>query len=169
MPQLLKFCYSFEPTDGWPNATKCEDPSHWDGGARRGRVSDQEPGLPSPHTAPPHHPPPPSSGAWLPPAAFELLTEKYAPHLGQGAPHAHSHTSLTPLLLLCRYAPPECGADGEKAMVANKVRTRLGPGASSGRPTADPPHASRSSCSHQVLALVARKFPAMCKAVRENA
>merc|ERR1719506_3416234 len=84
MPQLLKFCYSFEPTDGWPNATKCEDPSHWDG------------------------------GAWLPPAAFELLTEKYA--------------------------PPECGADGEKAMVANKV-----------------------------LALVARKFPAMCKAVRENA
>ena len=33
MPQLLKFCYSFEPTDGWPNATKCEDPSHWDGGA----------------------------------------------------------------------------------------------------------------------------------------
>ena len=50
----------------------------------------------------------------MPPAAFELLTEKYA--------------------------PPECGADGEKAMVANKV-----------------------------LALVARKFPAMCKAVRENA
>ena len=42
MPQLLKFCYSFEPTDGWPNATKCEDPSHWDG------------------------------GAWLPPAAFEV-------------------------------------------------------------------------------------------------
>ena len=41
MPQLLKFCYSFEPTDGWPNATKCEDPSHWDGGARRGRASDQ--------------------------------------------------------------------------------------------------------------------------------
>ena len=143
MPQLLKFCYSFEPTDGWPNATKCEDPSHWDGGARRGRVSDMEPGLPSPHTTPPHHPPPPSSGAWLPPAAFELLTEKYA--------------------------PPECGADGEKAMVANKVRTRLGPGASSGRPTADPPHSSRSSSSHQVLALVARKFPAMCKAVRENA
>ena len=92
MPQLLKFCYSFEPTDGWPNATKCEDPSHWDG------------------------------GAWLPPAAFELLTEKYA--------------------------PPECGADGEKAMDANKVRTRLGPGASSGRPTADPPHSSRSSSSH---------------------
>ena len=119
MPQLLKFCYSFEPTDGWPNATKCEDPSHWDGGARRGRVSDKEPGRPSPHTAPPHHPPPPSSGAWLPPAAFELLTEKYA--------------------------PPECGADGEKAMVANKVRTRLGPGASSGRPTADHPHSSRSS------------------------
>ena len=122
MPQLLKFCYSFEPTDGWPNATKCEDPSHWDGGARRGRVSDKEPRLPSPHKAPPHHPPPPSSGAWLPPAAFELLTEKYA--------------------------PPECGADGEKAMDANKVRTRLGPGASSGRPTADPPHSSRSSSSH---------------------
>ena len=122
MPQLLKFCYSFEPTDGWPNATKCEDPSHWDGGARRGRVSDQLPGRPSPHTTPPHRPPPPSSGAWLPPAAFELLTEKYA--------------------------PPECGADGEKAMVANKVRTRLGPGASSGRPTADHPHSSRSSSSH---------------------
>ena len=92
----------------------------------------------------PTHPPSPFSpapGAWLPPAAFELLTEKYA--------------------------PPECGA--EKAMDANKVRTRLGPGASSGRPTADHPHSSRSSSSLQVLALVARKFPAMCKAVRENA
>ena len=143
-----------------PLGRRCTTGTRLGPGARSG---------PSPHTTPPHHPPPPSSGAWLPPAAFELLTEKYAPHLGQGAPHAHSHTSLTPLLLLCRYAPPECGADGEKAMVANKVRTRLGPGASSGRPTADPPHASRSSCSHQVLALVARKFPAMCKAVRENA
>ena len=151
MPQLLKFCYSFEPTDGWPNATKCEDPSHWDGGARRGRVSDQEPGLPSPHTTPPHRPPPPSSGAWLPPAAFELLTEKYA--------------------------PPECGADGEKAMVANKVLARSYPHHTASHfpfvphPTTPLPTLTAFPLRsvNKVLALVARKFPAMCKAVRENA
>ena len=89
----------------------------------------------------PTHPPcpfTPAPGAWLPPAAFELLAEKYA--------------------------PPECGADGEKSMVANKVliRTRLGTSRASSHPTFLPPLL-------QVLALVARKFPAMCKAVRENA
>ena len=30
--QLQKFCFSFKPAGGWPRATKCDDPSHWDGG-----------------------------------------------------------------------------------------------------------------------------------------